>query len=167
MAPAAGSYNRHRSFAIVVLPAPFWPTMASDEPAGIVRSNPASTGSVEVGYANVTLRKRISRAGIPAGSRWRGASESLTKAPAGSIAASRRSTAAAGAAALSSAHESPPKAIMLVLTAALAKVTRLPSARPPPAAVLPNDQNTTTFATNTNRRLHITGRSRRRVAFQR
>ena len=35
MAPDCGSYNRHSSLAIVVLPAPFCPTMASDEPAGI------------------------------------------------------------------------------------------------------------------------------------
>ena len=31
-----GSYSRHSSLASVVLPAPFWPTIASDEPAGIV-----------------------------------------------------------------------------------------------------------------------------------
>ena len=34
MAPDCGSYSRHSSLASVVLPAPFCPTMASDEPAG-------------------------------------------------------------------------------------------------------------------------------------
>ena len=35
---AVGSYSRQSSFASVVLPAPFCPTMASEVPAGIVRS---------------------------------------------------------------------------------------------------------------------------------
>ncbi len=34
---------------MVVLPAPFWPTIASDAPAGMVRSNPSSTGRLPVG----------------------------------------------------------------------------------------------------------------------
>ena len=45
IAPLCGSYNRHRSFASVVLPAPFWPTIASEVPAGIVRSKPSSTAA--------------------------------------------------------------------------------------------------------------------------
>ncbi len=44
-APATGSYSRHKSLASVVLPAPFWPTMASEVPAGMVRSKSWSTGS--------------------------------------------------------------------------------------------------------------------------
>src|SRR5260221_277626 len=32
IAPDCGSYSRHSSFASVVLPAPFCPTMARDEP---------------------------------------------------------------------------------------------------------------------------------------
>ena len=43
IAPLVGSYSRHSSLASVVLPAPFWPTIASDRPAGIVRSSPSRT----------------------------------------------------------------------------------------------------------------------------
>jgi hypothetical protein len=53
-APASGSYRRQSSFASVVLPAPFGPTIASDEPAGISKSNPSSTFTPVVGYANET-----------------------------------------------------------------------------------------------------------------
>ena len=66
----------------------------------------------------MTLRKRTSRAGMPAAGRV-----PRTSAPAGAIASSRRSTAATGAAAPSSAHDHPPKAIALVVMAAVAKVT--------------------------------------------
>ena len=44
IAPDCGSYKRHSSFAMVVLPAPFWPTMASEDPAGMVRSKCSNTG---------------------------------------------------------------------------------------------------------------------------
>ena len=63
MAPDCGSYKRHNSFASVVLPAPFCPTMASDVPAGMVRSRRSRTGAPP-GYPNVTSRRRISRAGM-------------------------------------------------------------------------------------------------------
>ena len=94
----------------MVLPAPFWPTMASDVPAGIARSKPESTGSPagRVGERDVPEADLAGRHARSPGARPR------TSAPAGSIAGSRRSTAATGAAAPSSAHESPPKAIMLV-----------------------------------------------------
>ena len=36
--PTAGRTDRHSSLASVVLPAPFWPTIASDDPAGTVKS---------------------------------------------------------------------------------------------------------------------------------
>ena len=166
MAPPCGSYSRHSSFASVVLPAPFWPTMASDEPAGIVRSKPSSTRAgraAGAGYANVTLRKRISRAGrFCAASRAPGPVRLPGPSPVCS-----RSTAPAGAAAPSSAHDNPPNAIMLVLTAALANVTAWP--RSMRAAFTPNaiDANTATFADSTISRLHTTGRSRSRVASQR
>ena len=35
MAPLCGSYSRQSSLTSVVLPAPFWPTIASDDPAGM------------------------------------------------------------------------------------------------------------------------------------
>jgi hypothetical protein len=101
--------------ASVVLPAPFWPTIASDDPAGMVSSRRSRTGWPVAGYANVTSRKRISLRGAPATSPVPRGS-----APAGAIASCRRVTAAAGAAAPSSAQDNPPKAIMLVPTAAVA-----------------------------------------------
>ena len=55
--------------ASVVLPAPFCPTIASDEPAGMVRSKCSSTGCAAAGRRSVTSRKRISRAGMPAAGR--------------------------------------------------------------------------------------------------
>src|SRR6266545_4455796 len=115
IAPACGSYNRHNSLANVVLPDPLRPTMASDDPAGIVRSKCSRTGRSPDGYANVTARKRISAAGSP--SAGRGAT-GCGRAPAGAMAESSRRTAATGAAAPSSAQLSPPNAIMLVPTAA-------------------------------------------------
>ena len=63
------AYNLHSSFAIVVLPAPFCPTMASDEPAGIVRSKFSSTAFPLGVYAKVTSRRRISRAGLASATR--------------------------------------------------------------------------------------------------
>src|SRR5262244_1664498 len=54
IAPCWGSYSRHNSLASVVLPAPFWPTIASDEPAGMLRSKPRRTGAPRVGELEVT-----------------------------------------------------------------------------------------------------------------
>src|SRR5262245_34194568 len=113
--------------------------MASEEPAGMVRSNRSSTGDVVDGYPNVTERNRISAAGMPSAGRGSG---TCVSAPAGAIADASRSTAATGAAAPSSAQLRPPNAIMLVPTAAWAKTTTGPI--PIPAA--PADasaQNTT------------------------
>ena len=65
IAPARGSYRRHRSLASVVLPAPFWPTMASDDPAGIDRSKWSRTsGTTRVSEAEIAeadLSRRRSR----------------------------------------------------------------------------------------------------------
>ena len=76
MAPACGSYSRHSSFAIVVLPAPFCPTMASDEPAGMVRSKPSSTGASrarvgerDVAEADLARGQRRRRGRVPGGQR--------------------------------------------------------------------------------------------------
>ena len=130
----------------MVLPAPFWPTMASDDPAGIVRSKPSSTGSARgrVGEGDVATAdlSRRHAGGCPA---CRG--PATRRAPSPLEAAS---TAAAGAAAPSSAHDNPPKAIMLVIKAAVANVTTRSSASEPSAAALASDQNTTMFAASTS-----------------
>ena len=77
IAPRCGSYNRHKSFASVVLPAPFCPTMASDEPAGIARSKPSSTAAPLV-YEKVTSRS-VEATGIPR--QILGSEQRLTVAP--------------------------------------------------------------------------------------
>ena len=160
IAPDCGSYSRHSSLARVVLPAPFWPTMASDDPAGIVRSKPWSTGGASVvGYPNVRSRKRISRAGSPLASRSPDVS-----APAGPIAGFSLSTAATGAADPSSAQLRPPNAIIDVPIAAWAKTTTAPSWRWPASTAEASDQSTMTLATATMARLDKTDCSRIFVA---
>jgi hypothetical protein len=78
--------------------------MAIDVPAGIVRSNPSSTGRPPSRYANETSRKRISLApGL-------GIVEPSASAPVPTD-ASTRAIAATGAAAPSMAQFSPPNAI--------------------------------------------------------
>jgi hypothetical protein len=67
----------------------------------------ASRVDAASGYAKVTSRRRISRAGIAFAER-----SPERSAPAGRIAGSRRSTAATGAAAPSSAQLNPPNAII-------------------------------------------------------
>ena len=47
--PLSGSYKRQSSLASVVLPAPFCPTIASEEPAGITSEKCSSTGSLAFG----------------------------------------------------------------------------------------------------------------------
>ena len=137
--------------------------MASDAPAGMVRSKPSNTASSGVaGYANRTLRKRISRAGNPAAGRLPGAS-----APLRAIGSDRRSTAAAGAAAPSNAQLRPPKAMALTPNAAVANVTIRSSANAPLNTSTAKQANTTALPIVTTARLASTGRSRRRVACQR
>ena len=86
IAPRCGSYNRHSSLASVVLPAPFCPTIASDEPAGIVRSKPiedrraTGIGEGDVAEADLAPRQARSRLRVPE-----------VSAPAGAIAGSSRS----------------------------------------------------------------------------
>ena len=103
--------------ASVVLPAPFTPTIASDDPAGIVRSKRSSTGGRSGRYANVTSRKRISRAGRPvAGSGVAADRERAGRRPSRG---SSRFSATTGAAAPSSAQLQPPNAIIDVPTSAV------------------------------------------------
>jgi hypothetical protein len=144
--------------ASVVLPAPFWPTIAIDEPAAMVRSKCSSTGW-PAAYANVTSRKRISRAGSPIADAVPDAS-----APADAIASSRRNTAATGADAPSSAQEKPPNASSETPIAACAKTTSSGSDSLPLDAAAAIDQNTSRLAASTIRRLHVIGFSRSRVA---
>ena len=89
---------------------------ASAEPAYVGYAGAQRLASApEPWYANVTSRKRISRAGSPAAGRAPDDS-----APAGAIAPSSLSTAATGAADPSSAQFSPPNAIIDVPTTQLA-----------------------------------------------
>ena len=113
-------------------------------PAGIVRSKPSSTGRSLPGYANVTSRKRISRAGRP--SARRGACRETASAPRSPMAGSRRSTAATGAEAPSSAQLMPPKAMALTPTATCANTTTCPRSSRPEAAADASDQKTATLA---------------------
>ena len=68
IAPDCGSYSRHSSLASVVLPAPFWPTIASDEPAGIVEieafehRRAAGIGERHVAEADVASGQAVSAA---------------------------------------------------------------------------------------------------------
>ena len=80
--PPVGSYMRHSSLASVVLPAPFWPTIASERPAGIVRSRPSSTSRSRrrVGEAHVA------RSGSPLRHPRPACVPSASSAPAGAIA---------------------------------------------------------------------------------
>ena len=104
--PDVGSYRRHSSLASVVLPAPFWPTIAIDVPAGIVRSKPSSTGARAVGVGERHVAEpdllRARRAGDDRARR---------RARRRSTAASSRASATTGAAAPSSAQFKPPNAI--------------------------------------------------------
>ena len=145
------------------MPAPFWPTMASDEPAGIVRSKSLEHRRARArDRRSVTSRKRISRAGMPRGRRDR----RTASAPAGAIAGSRRSTAATGAAAPSSAQLSPPNAIIDAPTALCAKTTSRAEvdARRRGAALRQRPEHERRSRATTSSRLQTTGCSRSRVA---
>src|SRR5260370_20128237 len=122
--------------------------MARDEPAGIERSKCCSTGApalggvdAPAGYANVTSRRRISRAGVvPAGR------SPERSAPAGRIAGSSRSTAATGAAAPSRAQLNPPDAIIDTPTALVTYPTASPRPQRPRAGPLPRNPHPTAYA---------------------
>ena len=134
--------------ASVVLPAPFTPTIAIDVPAGIVRSKPSSTAGRSGRYANVTSRKRISRAGMPRRRDRRcGATGS---APAAAIAARAGSSATTGAAAPSSAQLQPPNAIIDVPTIAVRKTMVRSRLMWPSAAAFAIDHATSAFAASTS-----------------
>ena len=113
------------------------------------------------GYANVTSRKRISRAGRPSAA----TAARTASAPAGAIAGSRRSTAATGAAAPSSAQLKPAERDQRGADRALREHDE-------PAEVEAAARAGATPATRTRRRwrrctssrLQASGRSRSRVA---
>ena len=134
--------------------------MASDVPAGMVRSKPdrAPADAARIGERHVA-KPDLARRQTAAEPRARG--NSAPAGPSRPRDAARRPT---GAAAPSSAQLNPPNAIIDVPTA--------PARRHQPAQVearrrrprCASDQNTKTFALETSSRLQITGLSRRRVA---
>ena len=114
--------------ASVVLPAPFWPTMASDdagrdgEVEAVEHRRPGRRRVGEGHVAEADLRRRAARR---PGARAEG-----QRAPAGAMAGFSRSAAATGAAAPSSAQLRPPNAISDAPTAAWAKVDGPPEVDP-------------------------------------
>src|SRR5258706_13989425 len=116
--------------------------MAIDVPAGIVRSNPSSTGRPPSRHANDTSRKRIS---LAPGS---GITDPSANAPVPTD-ASTRAIAATGAAAPSIAQFSPPNAIEDTPIAACTKTTTRAVVNVAFAAPSAINQNTTTLAAST------------------